>query len=337
MHQPAFSIPDVDSPFAWIYRFDQTGEACALSTPEPLRRDDGCFLWLHLNIADARAREWISHTPDLPPEARIVLGDRNDHQLLLGSEDYICGVFTDFTREFEGSSSEGFGQIRFVVTKDCIVTARRHPVHSARLLRDAVHAGEARPKAPVDLFEMLLGYMLEAVERRGEALLEELDEIEDHVLEEELRDERRRLGPLRRGTVRLHRIVNGMQRVVSRFELANRIPEITRTALHRIAQRLDSLHHDLNAVQDRARLLHDEIGAQLSDEANSQLFRLTILGTLIMPPTLITGFFGMNLKGLPLSEDEHGAITALILCLISSAVAYGIVWYTGRVARKSRG
>ena len=53
-------------------------------------------------------------------------------------------------------------------------------------------------------------------------------------------------------------------------------------------------------------MLNDEVGAQVSAEANRILFTLTVLTTLLLPPSLVTGYFGMNTKNLLFADSEFG-------------------------------
>jgi zinc transporter len=43
---------------------------------------------------------------------------------------------------------------------------------------------------------------------------------------------------------------------------------------------------------------------------------------LFLPPTLITGIFGMNTKGLPLTDNEYGFMLAICLLIMSSLGVY---------------
>ena len=323
---------DLDSPFVWVYRFDGAGAATAVDTFEPLQPGDPGFVWVHLNISDARARVWTQCQTWMAAEVRDLLTGNNEHQRLAGDDRHICGVFADFARELSGTS-EDFGHLRFLVTDQLIVSARRHPVQSALATREAIKAGTATPATPFELAELLFEQILEAIQIHCDGLLSDINEIEDHVIEEKVTDERRKLGAQRRKAVRLHRNVNGMQRVVARLERSEKIPPAGRVAMHNIAQRLDSLHHDLHAAQERSRLLQDEIGAQLVTETNRQLYVLTIMSILFMPPTLVTGMFGMNVKGLLFADDENGYIYSMIICLVSALVVWGIVYVTGRRMR----
>jgi zinc transporter len=42
----------------------------------------------------------------------------------------------------------------------------------------------------------------------------------------------------------------------------------------------------------------------------------------LLPPTFLTGLFGMNVKGLPFTDDEFGLIYALAMCVLSSLAMY---------------
>ncbi len=51
--------------------------------------------------------------------------------------------------------------------------------------------------------------------------------------------------------------------------------------------------------------------------------------SLLLPPTLITGIFGMNTKGLPLTDVESGFLYAAVLMASSVGAAYLFMRRTG--------
>ena len=51
--------------------------------------------------------------------------------------------------------------------------------------------------------------------------------------------------------------------------------------------------------------------------------------SLFLPPTLITGFFGINTKGLPFADSAHGSLTVFILAVGSAVLAYAIIRILG--------
>ncbi len=52
---------------------------------------------------------------------------------------------------------------------------------------------------------------------------------------------------------------------------------------------------------------------------------------LLLPPTLSTGIFGMNTKGLPLTEVESGFLWAAALIVLSSVSAYFVMKRLGLI------
>jgi zinc transporter len=81
----------------------------------------------------------------------------------------------------------------------------------------------------------------------------------------------------------------------------------------------------MTVVADRSRLLQEELSTRLAEQSNRQIYTLSILTALFLPPTLVTGIFGMNTKNLPFAEHENGSTIALMIALMSAAVAYAII------------
>jgi zinc transporter len=82
-------------------------------------------------------------------------------------------------------------------------------------------------------------------------------------------------------------------------------------AIRTLAQKLDSIDHEVGSLHERARLLLDEIDAKMTAVTNQRLFTLSILTACLLPPTLVTGFFGMNTKDLPFQNSDGGTWLAL--------------------------
>ena len=51
----------------------------------------------------------------------------------------------------------------------------------------------------------------------------------------------------------------------------------------------------------------------------------------MLPPTLVTGIFGMNTKGLPFTDVESGFLWAALLMGLSSLAAYFVMRRIGLI------
>ncbi len=78
---------------------------------------------------------------------------------------------------------------------------------------------------------------------------------------------------------------------------------------------------DLAALQERIKLLQEEITAQLAEQTNRSLFTLTVVTVLALPINLVAGLFGMNVGGLPRAENPMGFAWVACSVVVFTGVA----------------
>jgi magnesium transporter len=80
----------------------------------------------------------------------------------------------------------------------------------------------------------------------------------------------------------------------------------------------------LARMEDQLRDLRQHQLQGLQESSNRRLNMLTILSAIYLPPTLIAGIYGMNMKHIPMSELAHGY---LIVMLIMVVTVVGQLWF----------
>lgn len=331
----------------WLYRFDPEGRADPVDT-RACGADAVCggaagdWCWLHLDLSDARSVQVVAALP-LPDEARAALLAPDHYVNLQLEDDAAHGVFVDWVHQrgvdlaAEGQlhGDDGIGWLHFAVTPALLVTARRQALRSVEAARRGV-AGGTRVAAPERLLEAIAERFADTVERSSDALSVRLDRIEDRVLADSIGEERRDLAQLRHQTVRLHRPLTAMRRVLKQFEQRHPADEAHELlpVVSRLNQRFDDLDGDVGTLQERARLLQDEVAAKLAERTNRHLYVLSMITALLLPPSLVAGVFGMNLPGLPFAHGRHGLAFALLLGAASSVAVYLVLRRMG-VARST--
>jgi len=132
------------------------------------------------------------------------------------------------------------------------------------------------------------------------------------------------LGPARRELSRQHRELLVLRSALGRALTPRTAPRIARLVeqLPRLTHEVEDLDREAGGLQERARLLHEEIDTRIASGANRSMRTLTILSTLLIPPTLIVGAFGMNLPGMPFETGHAGFAKASLLCVGVVAGAY---------------
>jgi zinc transporter len=171
---------------------------------------------------------------------------------------------------------------------------------------------------------LIVDHVADAIDRFADELTSELDEIEDGLVSKPHEGDRKNLGRLRLTCVQLHRQLSGLRTLFHRLERDGMegLKPALRISAGKLAQRLDALDHTVVEMRDRARVLQEEISFAMGEETNRHLHVLSILTTLFLPPTLVTGIFGMNTKGLPLTDVESGFLWAMGLLVGSCGAVY---------------
>ena len=282
----------------------------------------GGFWWVHAHLTDTRCREWIATQDWLTDEAREILLSHEVHDRIETDEGQLAGLFVDAKLDFDGEDEE-MAELRFVLADRILLTGRRRSLRSVENTRIAIERGKMI-ESPLELLEEIVDRESDYMAKAANDLGREVDVIEDKIMAGYVNDARAETPHVRRRAINLHRQMSRLLVLFRRVERApaTRLPADLRDAAGRIAQRLESIYQEVHSSQDRARLLQDEISAYLANETNKQLYVLSMLTALFLPATLVTGFFGMNTKGLPFAEDDLGFWYAFGIAAIAAALTY---------------
>lgn len=323
---PASTLPGI----VWAYLIKPDARSCQRLPADAPRAEiepqpDG-FTWLHLNLADQRVPAFLESLGNLSPDVVAALTTHETHASITLDEQKIYGTLVDFQREFD-SETRDIGWLHFAVVDHMIITTRLQPLRSIDRVRASLEKNPARYRQPIDIFEMIVVEFQRTLISLVMELTEELNQIEDIVYDSTARDERRRLAPVRRTIVRLHRHLRTILTLMRRANASDEdeMPAGFDDTASRLMARLESVDYDVYALQERARLLHEEIDSKLSSETNRHLYILSLMTAFLLPPSLVTGFFGMNTSDLPFAHGNSGTTLALGFIVLSVLCAWWIL------------
>jgi zinc transporter len=318
--------PDVDDGEGLICGFRLSPLGAGGAELLDLPPDGGVPLWLHFNVSDSRAHRWLRAQSALPAAAREVLLDPAPRIHARKLERGFTAVLGDLNHDFD-ADPDGFGELRIYLDRERVITTRRHPLKSVdRLRRALTGSGQLGDGSTLVWFQNLIETLGETFAGVLETLAERVDEAEDRILAGSYQKPGRALGAMRRLLARLRRHLNANRVALSTVperELGWGDAEHRRGLREAIA-RLDAVGQDLELIQERARLLEEEIGRRLSEATNRNLFVLSVVTTALLPITLLTGVFGMNVGGLPWldSPSGFGHVLTMMVTLISVALVF---------------
>jgi len=263
-------------------------------------------VWLHFNLGDATAESWIKSNLPVVPEFFEALHEGSRSTRIEDAGDTLVAVVNDVAFEFAFDPSE-IASLWVNVGPRIVVSARIHPLRSIDRVRQAVREG-SRFASSVDLLDRLLHDQGDVLVRIVREATVRVDAVEDGLLAGRLQPKRMELGRLRRVLVRLQRLLAPEPGALFRL-LRQPPPWITRQALDELRQATEEFTltlRDLAELQERIRLLQEEIAAQVGEQTNRSLFTLTVVTVLALPINIVAGLLGMNVGGIPLAQHPHG-------------------------------
>jgi len=315
----------------WAYQLFAQEAARALE-PEAARaclgeaQTEG-FVWIHLNLANNAALPWLKAAVDLPDAFEEALSSGTRSTRIERDEDALIGVVNDVSFDFNFEPSDT-ATLWVLAAPRMLLTCRRQPLRSVDRLRGAVKAGQTF-QSSVDLLAHLMRDQADVLIDIVRQASGRVDDVEDELLAGRLLAKRVRLGKLRRLMVRLQRLLAPEPGAL--FRLLQHPPRwIAETDVQELRQSSEEFSvalRDISSLQERIKLLQEEIAAQVAESNNRTLFLLTSVTVLALPVNMVAGMFGMNVGGIPFADARHGFALVVSLLLVLTLV---LAWWMFR-------
>ncbi|HSW18730.1 MAG TPA: transporter [Ramlibacter sp.] len=311
--------------------FDDGGRASPVDSREAARLlekrrldpvpADASFLWLHFNLAHVGARRWLERHAGLSEGFHEALGSSARSTRVERDGDSLVAVVNDMLFDFDFDASE-ISTLWVGLERHLVVTGRHQPLRSIDALRTHVRNGEAM-RSPVALLERLLRAQAEVLIETVRRATVRTDEVEDQLLAARPSGNRARLGGLRRLLVRLQRLL--APEPASLFRLLQHPPAwvsaIDVQDLREVNEEFSVVLSDMASLQERIKLLQEEVAASVNESNGRSLFVLTVVTVLALPINILAGLFGMNVGGVPLAGDPHGFWVIVAIVIVFTLVA----------------
>jgi len=104
---------------------------------------------------------------------------------------------------------------------------------------------------------------------------------------------------------------------ISHFKHSKDYPKLAYDDLLEHMKRIRNLSKSANEKLDN---LYNFYKAKIDEKMNRNIYYLTILSGIFLPLTLVTGFFGMNTGGLPLTDNENGTLYVVIISIVLEVI-----------------
>lgn len=276
------------------------------------------FLWIHLERDHPTAADWVSQSSGVDPLVAMALLADESRPRVEDVEDNLLVVLRGVNVSSAQCEAE-LVPIHIWAEADRLISLRDqdHQLSALRAIRLALLAGKG-PRSVGGLLAQLAERVVEHLELVLDNMEESVAGLEDGCLQPELDENLRgHLALMRRQAIHLRRYLGPQRDALYRIQHED-VTWLSRDAKLRLREVTDKVvRHieDLDAMRDRATILHEDLSAQISERIASNANRLTAVTALLLPPSLIAGMLGANVGGIPGHDDplafwEMCAITA---------------------------
>lgn len=271
-------------------------------TPEQalsaLRAETGGLLWVDIASEAVEQAEVILH--DVFQFHPLAVDDalRETHVPKVDDwGDYVYVTLHSVTHEKDSWEALDTLEVDAFIARSYIVTYESRPVECiervwALVQRDLRHLERGAEHLLYLVADELVSDYFPVVED----IDDELDTLEDELLADPHQEEMERIFRLKRALARLRRILGPMREVMGRLA-RNSYPALdpASTVFFRdVYDHLVRLYDITESLRDLLSGTMDIYLSVVNNRLNQTMKVLTLVSTLIMPLTFITGFFGMN-------------------------------------------
>jgi zinc transporter len=317
-----------DSGLVFAFVLDGSGGGSSLDL-EGVRQwtpGDGT-LWVHLDYKGGAAKQWLTQGSGIDPIIAESLTTEETRPRSLVHQGGMLLILRGVNLN-PGADPEDMISIRLWIDASRIVTLRHRRIMAVDDLRQGVAAGNG-PVGPGDFLEKLSDRL---VFRMGSIIADiddTVDALEDEVISEQSYELRRKIADIRRAAISMRRYLAPQRDVMGRLynENVGWLDEMQRMRLREISDRTTRYVEDLDAIRDRAAVTQEELNNRLAEQMNKTMYVLSLVAGIFLPLGLLTGLLGINVGGIP-GTDNKWAFT--IFCILLLGVAVVQVWFFKR-------
>ncbi|MGI1662783.1 zinc transporter ZntB [Palleronia sp. KMU-117] len=226
-----------------------------------------------------------------------------------------------------GAEPEDMVSVRFWIEGHRIVGAGRRTLHAVEDLIDAMGRGQS-PSSPGDFIARLALRLSDRAEPAVADLNEELDTLEEAALEGDYSAESRRYLPrIRQKAIALRRFMVPQRDALTTMEIEDLdwLSERDRSRLREAAERVTRLGEELDAIRDRAQVVHDQIMDERAEAMNRNMLLLSVVTAIFLPLGLVTGLLGINVGGIPGAQNSQAFFVVCGLLAVLAALQVYLV------------
>lgn len=286
----------------------------------------GCeaeLVWVHLNTTAEHAQTWLREEADVDDYLVDALTAQETRPRC---EQYEHGAFLNLRGRTDEKieSSDMLASVRIWAIKGRVISLTRKHLIAVDAVEKEVASGEVRD--PGDLIAAFATAITEDLDPEVAELGDSLDDCEQQLDAERVFELRRDVSRVRIQAINYRRFLQPQRVALEKLATlpGEWLQDDDRLHLSGAADRAARMAEELEAIRERASLMHEALTDLRSEQLDSRSLVIAIVAMVFLPLTFVTGVYGMNVEGLPFAHEPWAFWGVMGLCLV---IATGIVTY----------
>jgi zinc transporter len=282
------------------------------------------LVWLHFDGREPTARQWITDESAIPAIVKSALfaAETRPRCDVIGEGALVNLRGLGKTPD---DDPDDLVSIRFWVEKGRVITLGLHSSMAFDTVVSQFLGGQILD--PGDLLTAFAITITEELDPDVARLGDDLDEIETKLDSKGLYALRRQVSAIRTNAIGYRRFVAPQRQALEKLAAAAIfcLDDADRMHLREASDRFARMAEELEAVRERAAIVHEELTDLRAEQMDGRALVLSIAALVFLPLTFITGVFGMNFEVMPMIKDRWGFWEVIGSCVIITLI--GIFWF----------
>lgn len=294
----------------------------------PIGEALGCsaeLVWVHLSTTAEHAQEWLRGEAKLPEYLVDALTAGETRPRCAAMEE---GAFLNLRGRSseEIDSSEMLASVRIWAEKGRLISVTRKNLIATDTVEAVVKDGDIRD--PGDLITAFATAITSDLDPEVSELGDSLDDCEQQLDARRVFELRRTVTDVRIAAINYRRFLAPQRAALEKLAQlrGDWLGDDDRVHLNVAADRAARMAEELEAIRERASLVHETLTDLRAEQLDSRGLIISIVAMVFLPLTFLTGLYGMNVKGLPYAQEPWAfdAITAACALIAAAIVVYFI-------------
>ena len=220
--------------------------------------------------------------------------------------------------------------VSFTIVDDTLTTLREVPLRSFTELQRRMQVNPKQYPSGFSVFASILDQRVDLDADMIELLSKEISQYAKRISDQEDINEELLIdiSQLQENTMIVRENVVDKQRLISNLMRSSKVPKALEGRLNVLLQDISSLINHTNFCFERLEYLQDTVLGLINLEQNKIMKVFTVVSVFLMPPTLIAGFYGMNVRLPMIAADEPNAsFWNWIIILGVMGLSCLVIWY----------